>query len=167
MLERWHLSSNIETYQFLSHSSCTSISGVSDEDDFARTRECMRSISIEEPAQDVIFGLVAAVLHLGNVQFEKHPTEEHVRGIASHTAADSAKAAALMGLSEDSLQRSMCQKTMNVGAGQILRDQELHQVCCKPFLCQAIVTCCIAIKGSRQARLALQSNILFTIPLDG
>ena len=48
---------------------CLSISGVDDAAEFTSVRECMVSLGFSKEERDTIFRVIAAVLHLGQVQF--------------------------------------------------------------------------------------------------
>eukprot|EP00004_Rigifila_ramosa_P020691 TRINITY_DN5403_c0_g1_i2.p1 TRINITY_DN5403_c0_g1~~TRINITY_DN5403_c0_g1_i2.p1 ORF type:complete len:1321 (-),score=360.16 TRINITY_DN5403_c0_g1_i2:49-3759(-) len=56
-------------YHYLSQSGCYEIAGVSDSNDFQRVRKAMAIIGLDEAAQKSIFRILAAILHLGNVEF--------------------------------------------------------------------------------------------------
>lgn len=55
------------------------IAGKSDADDFRRLLAAMEVLGFTSEDQDSIFRILASILHLGNVYFEKH----EVRGVQS------------------------------------------------------------------------------------
>lgn len=63
---RWDLA-DISTYTIVNKSKCYDIPGVDDKKDFAETVESLVTIDIAPAKQEQMFGLVAAVMHLGNV----------------------------------------------------------------------------------------------------
>jgi len=56
-------------FRYLTHGHCTDIAGKSDAEDFNVTMECMAAIGLDAKLQRTMLELVAAVLHLGNVDF--------------------------------------------------------------------------------------------------
>ena len=56
-------------FRYLTHGHCTDIAWKSDESDFKVTMECMAAIGLDAKLQRTMLELVAAVLHLGNVDF--------------------------------------------------------------------------------------------------
>lgn len=59
----------VDEYKYLQQSGCTSIPGVDDDEEFNETRKSMSVIGLTDEEQDSVLATVAAVLHLGNVQF--------------------------------------------------------------------------------------------------
>eukprot|EP01018_Ginkgo_biloba_P029722 Gb_18084 [translate_table: standard] len=57
------------SFHYLNQSNCYELDGISDADKFAETRNAMNAVGISEGEQDSIFRVIAAILHLGNVDF--------------------------------------------------------------------------------------------------
>ncbi|KAF3554589.1 hypothetical protein F2Q69_00014821 [Brassica cretica] len=53
------------------NSSCYELDGVNDAEEYLATRRAMDVVGISETEQDAIFRIVAAILHLGNIEFCK------------------------------------------------------------------------------------------------
>ncbi|CAH2063713.1 unnamed protein product [Thlaspi arvense] len=53
------------------NSSCYELDGVNDAEEYLATRRAMDVVGISEQEQDAIFRVVAAILHLGNIEFSK------------------------------------------------------------------------------------------------
>ncbi|KAL3825345.1 hypothetical protein ACJIZ3_021374 [Penstemon smallii] len=68
--ERYKLGSP-ESFHYLNQSKCYKLDGVSDAEEYLATRRAMDIVGISEEEQDAIFRVVAAVLHLGNIDFSK------------------------------------------------------------------------------------------------
>jgi len=51
---------------------CTQIPGVDDQEQFEEMTECMRSLGFSQEESDSVFKILAAVLHLGDMEFEEH-----------------------------------------------------------------------------------------------
>ncbi|XP_042055501.1 myosin-17-like [Salvia splendens] len=60
-----------ETYHYLNQSKCYKLDGVNDTEEYLATRRAMDIVGISEEEQDAIFKVVAAILHLGNIEFAK------------------------------------------------------------------------------------------------
>ncbi|GAB2226409.1 hypothetical protein Drorol1_Dr00022214 [Drosera rotundifolia] len=58
-------------FHYLNQSNCYELVGVSDAQDYLATRRAMDVVGISKKEQDAIFRVVAAILHLGNVEFTK------------------------------------------------------------------------------------------------
>ncbi|XP_026449796.1 myosin-11-like [Papaver somniferum] len=62
---------NPKSFHYLNQSNCYELVGVSDARDYLATRRAMDIVGISEKEQDAIFRVVAAILHLGNIEFAK------------------------------------------------------------------------------------------------
>ncbi|KAJ4823434.1 hypothetical protein Tsubulata_039524 [Turnera subulata] len=60
-----------KSFNYLNQSNCYSLDGVDDAEEYLATRRAMDIVGISEEEQDAIFRVVAAILHLGNVEFAK------------------------------------------------------------------------------------------------
>ncbi|XP_024959969.1 myosin-17-like [Cynara cardunculus var. scolymus] len=60
-----------QSYHYLNQSKSYELEGVSDAHEYLATRRAMDIVGISEEEQDAIFRVVAAILHLGNVEFAK------------------------------------------------------------------------------------------------
>ncbi|KAL6217644.1 hypothetical protein ACLB2K_010861 [Fragaria x ananassa] len=59
------------TFHYLNQSDCYELDGVDDSSEYKATRKAMDIVGISTDEQDAIFRVVAAVLHLGNIEFSK------------------------------------------------------------------------------------------------
>ncbi|XP_050366509.1 myosin-6 [Argentina anserina] len=59
------------TFHYLNQSDCYELDGVDDSEEYKATRKAMDVVGISIDEQDAIFRVVAAVLHLGNIEFAK------------------------------------------------------------------------------------------------
>ncbi|KAF9608924.1 hypothetical protein IFM89_012092 [Coptis chinensis] len=69
-IEKYKLG-NPQSFRYLNQSNCYELVGVSDAHEYLATRRAMDIIGITEAEQDSIFKVVAAILHLGNIEFDK------------------------------------------------------------------------------------------------
>ncbi|XP_076945261.1 myosin-17-like [Bidens hawaiensis] len=60
-----------QSYHYLNQSKSNELEGVSDAHEYLATRRAMDIVGIGEEEQDAIFRVVAAILHLGNIEFAK------------------------------------------------------------------------------------------------
>nr|XP_051225694.1 myosin-17-like isoform X7 [Lolium perenne] len=59
------------SFHYLNQSSCIRVDGINDAEEYLATRNAMDMVGITEQEQEAIFRVVAAVLHLGNINFAK------------------------------------------------------------------------------------------------
>ncbi|CAN7027785.1 unnamed protein product, partial [Brassica oleracea var. botrytis] len=60
-----------KTFHYLNQSKCFELVGISDAHDYIATRRAMDIVGISEKEQEAIFRVVAAILHIGNIEFTK------------------------------------------------------------------------------------------------
>uniref|UniRef100_A0ACD5VKA4 Uncharacterized protein n=1 Tax=Avena sativa TaxID=4498 RepID=A0ACD5VKA4_AVESA len=59
------------SFHYLNQSSCIRVDGINDAEEYIATRNAMDMVGITEQEQEAIFRVVAAVLHLGNINFAR------------------------------------------------------------------------------------------------
>ncbi|XP_038696506.1 myosin-17-like isoform X2 [Tripterygium wilfordii] len=62
---------NPKSFHYLNQSNCYELDGVDDMGEYFATRRAMDVVGISQEEQEAIFRVVAAILHLGNVEFAK------------------------------------------------------------------------------------------------
>uniref|UniRef100_A0A2N9HFS8 Myosin motor domain-containing protein n=1 Tax=Fagus sylvatica TaxID=28930 RepID=A0A2N9HFS8_FAGSY len=62
---------NPKSFHYLNQSNCYALDGIDDAHEYLETRRAMDIVGISEEEQVAIFKVVAAILHLGNVEFAK------------------------------------------------------------------------------------------------
>ncbi|WOL18254.1 myosin-8-like isoform X1 [Canna indica] len=67
-IERYKLGSP-RTFHYLNQSKCYELDGIDDSKEYLETKKAMDIIGITTDEQDAIFRVVAAILHLGNIEF--------------------------------------------------------------------------------------------------
>ncbi|CAL9116696.1 unnamed protein product [Musa acuminata var. zebrina] len=67
-IQRYKLE-NPRTFHYLNQSNCYELDGVDDSREYLETKKAMDIIGISTDEQDGIFRVVAAILHLGNIEF--------------------------------------------------------------------------------------------------
>ncbi|XP_057445257.1 myosin-6-like isoform X2 [Lotus japonicus] len=105
---------NPRTFHYLNQSNCYELDGVDDSKEYLDTRRAMDVVGISSDEQDAIFRIVAAVLHLGNIEFIKGVNDE----MDSSEPKDEKSrfhlktAAELLMCDESSLEDSFCKRVM-------------------------------------------------------
>ncbi|KAF8042929.1 hypothetical protein BT93_A1303 [Corymbia citriodora subsp. variegata] len=69
-IEKYKLG-NPESFHYLNQSNCYQLDGVNDAEEYLAIRRAMNVVGISEDEQNSIFRVVAAILHLGNINFSK------------------------------------------------------------------------------------------------
>ncbi|GMI70411.1 myosin XI A [Hibiscus trionum] len=62
---------NPRTFHYLNQSNCYELDGVDELKEYLATKSAMDVVGINQTEQDAIFRVVAAILHLGNIEFVK------------------------------------------------------------------------------------------------
>ncbi|XP_057781954.1 myosin-6-like [Salvia miltiorrhiza] len=62
---------NPRTFHYLNQTNCYELDGVDDGKEYIATRKAMDTVGISVQEQDAIFRVIAAILHLGNIEFAK------------------------------------------------------------------------------------------------
>ncbi|KMZ68017.1 Myosin-11 [Zostera marina] len=110
-VEKWKLG-HPRTFHYLNQSKCLELVGVNDGQEYLETRRAMDIVGILTPDQDAIFRVVAAILHIGNVEFKKGAEVD-----SSIPKDDNAKfhlktAAELLMCDEKGLEDALCKRVM-------------------------------------------------------
>ncbi|KAA3480515.1 myosin-6-like isoform X1 [Gossypium australe] len=101
---------NPRNFHYLNQSNCIELDALNDSEEYIATRRAMDVVGISEEEQDAIFRVVAAILHLGNVEFSKGQETD-----ASEPKNDKSRfhlktAAELFMCDEKSLEESLCKR---------------------------------------------------------
>ena len=106
-----------EAFRFLNSSGCISVPNVDDAADFAEVRAALRTLDLEGDATS-IFTLVAAVLHLGNLEFVSDGDQGSA--VAPGSAETVERLASLLGLPRAQVDGAFTSRTITV------RGQDTH-----------------------------------------
>ncbi|KAK7308383.1 hypothetical protein VNO77_41987 [Canavalia gladiata] len=102
------------TFRYLNQSNCIELDGLDDSKEYVATKRAMEVVGISSDEQDAIFRTVAAVLHLGNIEFIKGVEDEldssQPKDKQSHSHLKTA--AELLMCDEKSLEDSFCKRVM-------------------------------------------------------
>ena len=100
---------------------------------FAQTKECLEQIGLEDEDQRIIFQLVAAVLHIGNIDFEQqgdpddHSEQSENAKIKEDTLSSLTTACTLLGLDEEEVKEAILTKLITVGGKVIKKSHNVTQ----------------------------------------
>lgn len=107
-----------DEFAYLSQSGCVDIDRRDELREFDEMLEAMRSLQIDFAQQTAVFQALAAILHLGNLQFQ---SSRDVEGGSKVTApAEARRVAALLGVDADSLERVLCHKDATINGESLL-----------------------------------------------
>ena len=112
-----------DEYHYLNQGKVSRLSGVDDSSNFVTTRRAMSSLGIDNYTQKQIFKLLAALLHLGNIQINQTSSARQDASISS-TDPSLLHASELLGVSAAAFQKGLIQKTIGVGGGRLRQDSE-------------------------------------------
>lgn len=109
------------TFHYLNQSNCYEVSNVDDAREYLETRNAMDIVGIGQEEQDAIFSVVAAILHLGNVDFikDKEADSSKLKDDKSHYHLQTA--AELLMCNEKALEDSLCKRVIVTPDGNITK----------------------------------------------
>ncbi|XVE84815.1 hypothetical protein DITRI_Ditri17bG0043100 [Diplodiscus trichospermus] len=103
---------NARTFHYLNQSNCYELDAVDDSKDYLATRRAMDVVGISQAEQDAIFRVVAAILHLGNVDFAKGQETDAAEPKDDKSRFHLKTAAELFMCDEKSLEDSLCKRVI-------------------------------------------------------
>lgn len=108
-------------FYYLNQSNCFTLSGMDEKKEYYRTRRAMDVMGINSREQDAIFRTLAAILHLGNVDF--NPGKEHDSSILKDekSSAHLQTAAELLMCDFDALKKTLCTRNILTGGESITK----------------------------------------------
>ena len=99
------------SFRYLSQSGCDTVRGIDDTADFNDVCLALSQLGFDEKEMDELFGLVCAVLHLGNITY----SSDGDQGSRVESNNTSLKLAAThLSVSEDTLARVLCERSIEV-----------------------------------------------------
>jgi myosin heavy subunit len=90
---------------------------------FSETVSCLKSIGLSEQEQRSVFGMAAAVLHLGNVQFEEGDAE--TAKVSENSMPSLCKACESLGIDVDAMSEAILTKIIFVNGSPIHKPQNV------------------------------------------
>jgi myosin-6 len=117
MRDALNISEDCGTYNFMKHSMLGEIPFLDDVKDFAEQEQSMSDCGLEPQEKSNIFRITAAVMHLGNIEFEEGDAGAAIQG---HCDATVSGVAAMLGLDAEKLRETLVSKEISIG-GEVSR----------------------------------------------
>ncbi|XP_048323404.2 myosin-12 isoform X1 [Ziziphus jujuba] len=109
------------TFHYLNQSNCYEVANVDDAREYLETRNAMDIVGISPEEQDAIFRVVAAILHLGNIDFTKGKEVDSSKLKDDKSRYHLQTAAELLMCDEKALEDSLCQRVIVTPDGNITK----------------------------------------------
>ncbi|KAF0917976.1 hypothetical protein E2562_021677 [Oryza meyeriana var. granulata] len=100
------------SFHYLNQSNCIELDGLDDSKEYVETRRAMGIVGISSDEQDAIFRVVAAILHLGNVEFAEGSEADSSMPKDEKSQFHLRTAAELFMCDENGLEESLCKRVM-------------------------------------------------------
>ncbi|KAL2469602.1 Myosin-10 [Abeliophyllum distichum] len=110
-IEKYKLE-NPRTFHYLNQTNCYELDGVDDSKEYLSTRRAMEVVGISSDEQDAIFRVVAAILHLGNIEFAKESETDASQPKDDQSRFHLKTAAELFMCDKKSLEDSLCKRVI-------------------------------------------------------
>ncbi|XP_022991846.1 myosin-12 isoform X1 [Cucurbita maxima] len=109
------------TFHYLNQTNCYEVANVDDSREYLETRNAMDVVGISEDEQDAIFRVVAAILHLGNIDFMKGKEFDSSKVKDEKSNYHLETAAELLMCDAKALEHSLCQRVIVTPDGNITK----------------------------------------------
>ncbi|KAL8104813.1 myosin-6-like [Apium graveolens] len=109
--EKYKLS-NPRKYHYLNQSKCIELEAMDDSKGYLETRRAMNVVGIESDDQEAIFRVIAAILHLGNINFKKGSDADSSEPKDDDSRFHLKTTAELLRCDEQALEDSLCKRVM-------------------------------------------------------
>ncbi|KAI3498060.1 hypothetical protein L1887_33781 [Cichorium endivia] len=130
---------SVHEYKYLQQSTCYSINGVDDAEEFRIVVEALDAVHVSKENQENAFAMLAAVLWLGNVTFSIVDNENHVEPVIDEALLNVAR---LIGCEADDLKLALSTRKMKVGNDNIVQKLTLAQaIDTRDALAKSIYSC--------------------------
>lgn len=129
-LEKFRLQDGIEAFRYLGNRA--TLKSRRDAQAFVETMACLDRIGLSEGEKNDVLGVIAAVLHIGNIHFEVAKGDDNHSGgdkaqITESTLESLGTACSLLGLEEANVSEAMLTKLLSVGGKTIHKPQDVAQ----------------------------------------
>ncbi|KAL0561924.1 hypothetical protein IC582_002369 [Cucumis melo] len=109
------------TFHYLNQTNCYEVANVDDSREYLETRNAMDVVGINQDEQDAIFRVVAAILHLGNIEFMKGKEVDSSKVKDEKSNYHLRTAAELLMCDVKALEHSLCQRVIVTPDGNITK----------------------------------------------
>ncbi|CAL4935930.1 unnamed protein product [Urochloa decumbens] len=109
------------SFHYLNQTNCYEVANVDDAREYIETRNAMDIVGIDQEEQDAIFRVVAAILHLGNINFSKGKEIDSSKLRDDKSVYHLKTVAELLMCDEKALEDSLCQRVIVTPDGNITK----------------------------------------------
>jgi len=106
-LSKLGLTGNPADYRYTNQSGCDTVKTIDDSADYKEVLSAMKTIGFDQPTIDSVYDIVAAILHLGNIEFDGSEDSSSTKDNGALQAA-----AAAFQVSEDVLRKALTFRTV-------------------------------------------------------
>ncbi|XP_038720466.1 myosin-12 isoform X1 [Tripterygium wilfordii] len=115
------------TFRYLNQTNCYEVANVDDAREYLETRNAMDIVGISQDEQEAIFRVVAAILHLGNIDFIKGKEVDSSKVKDEKSRYHLQTAAELLMCNEKALEDSLCKRVIVTPDGNITKPLDPNQ----------------------------------------
>lgn len=119
---------DVDDFEYTKHGN-DAISGVSDKEEWDALVEAFQIMGLSDKEQLSIFRMIAAILHLGNVQANKESLHGDQASFDSEALKHISKACSLLGLSQEPFVKALLHPRVKAGREWVQKAQTPEQVC--------------------------------------
>nr|BAD16376.1 putative myosin XI [Oryza sativa Japonica Group] len=110
------------SFHYLNQSNCIKLDGMDDSSEYIATRRAMDIVGISSDEQDAIFRVVAAILHLGNVEFVEGSEADSSVPKDDKSKFHLRTASELFMCDEEALEESLCKRVIATRGESIVKN---------------------------------------------
>uniref|UniRef100_A0A8R7QUP5 Myosin-J heavy chain n=1 Tax=Triticum urartu TaxID=4572 RepID=A0A8R7QUP5_TRIUA len=110
------------TFHYLNQSKTYELEGINNEDEYWKTKRAMDIVGISRSDQDAIFRTLAAILHLGNIEFSPGKDSDSSKIKDSTSNFHLQMTATLLMCDPDVLVSSLCTRSIHTNEGIIIKE---------------------------------------------
>ncbi|VAI61574.1 hypothetical protein VPH35_112651 [Triticum aestivum] len=110
------------TFHYLNQSKTYELEGINNEDEYWKTKRAMDIVGISRSDQDAIFRTLAAILHLGNIEFSPGKDSDSSKIKDSTSNFHLQMTATLLMCDPDLLVSSLCTRSIHTNEGIIIKE---------------------------------------------
>ncbi|KAM4616351.1 unconventional myosin-Ih [Polymixia lowei] len=135
LLRQLGLERDCQHYYYLTQGECAIVSSINDKNDWKTVKNALQVIDIDESNINDLFGVIASVLHLGNVQFDS----DNKKHTILNNNAELRWVSTLLGVNAQSLQQGLTYRKIEAKRDEILSPFTIdHAIYARDALAKAI-----------------------------
>ncbi|XP_070211520.1 unconventional myosin-Id-like [Littorina saxatilis] len=115
-LSKMRLTRDVSRYFFVNQGGDPKTAAIDDRGDFKAVMGALKSAGFDPKSIDTLWNIVAAVIHLGNVDFETGPDQEHAQVVNRQDLVDLAK---LLNVETEALERALLSRVIAAGGNVV------------------------------------------------